>query len=58
MGDISLIKWFVFRDKLSVLRDRLLDTCRTGQGVFVLGLRLLGHVRLAKTAEESIGVTR
>lgn len=37
---------------------RLLDTCRTGQDVFVLGLRQFGHARLAKAAEESIGVTQ
>ena len=31
-------------------RLRLLDTCRTGQDVFILGLRQFGHVRLAKKA--------
>ena len=29
---------------------RLLDTCRTGQDVFVLGLRQFGHVKLAEKA--------
>ena len=32
-------------------RLRLLDTCRTGQDVFVLGLRQFGHVKLAEKAE-------
>ena len=32
-------------------RLRLLDTCRTGQDVFILGLRQFGHVRLAEKAE-------
>ncbi len=31
-------------------RLRLLDTCRTGQDVFILGLRQFGHVRLAEKA--------
>ena len=31
-------------------RLRLLDTCRTGQDVFVLGLRQFGHTRLAEKA--------
>ena len=31
-------------------RLRLLDTCRTGQDVFVLGLRQFGHVKLAEKA--------
>lgn len=31
-------------------RLRLLDTCRTGQDVFVLGLRQFGHARLAEKA--------
>ena len=29
-------------------RLRLLDTCRTGQDVFILGLRQFGHVKLAE----------
>ena len=37
--------------------DRLLDTCRTGQDVFVLGLRQFGHVKIAVAAEKTIGVT-
>ena len=32
-------------------RMRLLDTCRTGQDVFILGLRQFGHARLAEKAE-------
>ena len=32
-------------------RLRLLDTCRTGQDVFVLGLRQFGHTKLAEKAE-------
>ena len=39
-------------------RARLLDTCRTGQDVFVLGLRQFGHTRIAALAEKSIGVTK
>ena len=31
-------------------RLRLLDTCRTGQDVLILGLRQFGHVRLAEKA--------
>jgi hypothetical protein len=31
-------------------RARLMDTCRTGQDVFVLGLRQFGHVKLAEKA--------
>ena len=31
-------------------RLRLIDTCRTGQDVFILGLRQFGHVRLAEKA--------
>ena len=31
-------------------RLRLLDTCRTSQDVFILGLRQFGHVRLAEKA--------
>ena len=31
-------------------RLRLLDTCRTGQDIFILGLRQFGHVRLAGKA--------
>ena len=30
---------------------RLLDTCRTGQDIFILGLRQFGHARLAEKAE-------
>lgn len=37
---------------------RLLDTCRTGQDVFVLGLRQFGHMRIAAAVEKTIGVTR
>jgi len=32
-------------------RERLLDTCRTGQDVFALGLRQFGHKHLAEKAE-------
>ena len=32
-------------------RLRLLDTCRTGQDVFILGLRQFGHLKLAEKAE-------
>ena len=32
---------------------RLLDTCRTGQDVFILGLRQFGHVKLAEKAERA-----
>ena len=38
-------------------RAHLLDTCRTGQDVFILGLRQFGHTRIAANAEKSIGVT-
>ena len=34
---------------------RLLDTCRTGQDVFVLGLRQFGHAKIAASAEKTIG---
>ena len=33
---------------------RLLDTCRTGQDVFILGLRQFGHVKLAEKAEAAM----
>ena len=36
---------------------RLLDTCRTGQDVFVLGLRQFGHTKIAAAAEKTIGAT-
>ena len=32
-------------------RMRLLDTCRTGQDIFILGLRQFGHAKLAAKAE-------
>ena len=32
-------------------RARLMDTCRTGQDVFILGLRQFGHAALAEKAE-------
>jgi hypothetical protein len=32
-------------------RARLMDTCRTGQDVFILGLRQFGHLKLAEKAE-------
>ena len=32
-------------------RLRLIDTCRTGQDMFILGLRQFGHVKLAEKAE-------
>ena len=35
-------------------RMRLLDTCRTGQDVFILGLRQFGHARLAEKAEANM----
>ena len=38
-------------------RARLLDTCRTGQDVFVLGLRQFGHAKIAAVAEKTIGVS-
>lgn len=38
-------------------RARLLDTCRTGQDVFVLGLRRFGHARIAAAVEKTIGVS-
>ena len=38
-------------------RARLLDTCRTGQDVFVLGLRQFGHARVAAAVEKTIGVS-
>jgi len=37
-------------------RARLTDTCRTGQGVFILGLRQFGHNRLADQAEREQGL--
>ena len=33
-------------------RARLIDTCRTGQDVFVLGLKQFGHTALAEKAEK------
>ena len=38
-------------------RAWLLDTCRTGQDVFVLGLRQFGHARIAAAVEKTIGVS-
>lgn len=38
-------------------RARLLDTCRTGQDVFVLGLRQFGHARIAAAVEKTIGAS-
>ena len=38
-------------------RARLLDTCRTGQDAFVLGLRQFGHARIAAAVEKTIGVS-
>ena len=38
-------------------RARLLDICRTGQDVFVLGLRQFGHAKIAAAAEKTIGVS-
>ena len=38
-------------------RTRLLDTCRTGQDVFILGLRKFGHVKLAGSIDKSINRT-
>ena len=38
-------------------RARLLDTCRTGQDVFVLDLRQFGHAKIAAAAEKTIGVS-
>ena len=35
-------------------RLRLLDTCRTGQDVFILGLRQFGHLKLAEKAEKEV----
>lgn len=32
-------------------RTRLIDTCRAGQDVFILGLRQFGHIKLAEKAE-------
>ena len=36
---------------------RLLDTCRTEQDVFVLGLRQFGHMKIAAMVEKTVGVT-
>ena len=33
---------------------RLIETCRTGQDVFILGLKQFGHVKLAEKAESDI----
>ena len=33
---------------------RLMDTCRTGQDVFILGLRQFGHTKLAEKAEADL----
>ena len=35
-------------------RLRLLDTCRTGQDVFILGLRQFGHAKLAEKAGKEV----
>ena len=37
-------------------RLRLLDTCRTGQDVFILGLRQFGHAKLAEKAEKEVAI--
>ena len=37
-------------------RAWLLDTCRTGQDVFVLGLRQFGHARIVAAVEKTIGI--
>ena len=36
-------------------RERLWDTCRTGQDIFVAGLRHFGHVGIADKAECEVG---
>lgn len=36
---------------------RLLDTCRTGQDIFALGLRQFGHARVAAAVEKTIGAS-
>ena len=41
--------WFAVGDY-----KRLLDTCRTGQDVFILGLRQFGHAKLAEKAEKEV----
>jgi len=38
-------------DWLKKRRARLVDTCRTGQGVLVLGLRKFGYAKLADKVE-------
>lgn len=38
-------------------RARLMDTCRTGQDVFILGLRQFGHLKLAEKAEAELAAS-
>ena len=38
----------------SPCRTRLLDTCRTGQDIFILDLRRFGHEKLAETAAKNM----
>ena len=45
------MRYMTVADWRSGSRLRLLDTCRTGQDVFILGLRQFGHAKLAEKAE-------
>ena len=46
--------WFAVGDYKRLEKD----TCRTGQDIFVLGLRQFGHMRIAEAVEKTLGVTR
>ena len=44
------MRYMTVADWRSGSRLRLLDTCLTGQDVFILGLRQFGHLKLAEKA--------
>ena len=48
------MEYITVADWRSGNRLRLLDTCRTGQDVFILGLRQFGHAKLAEKAEKEV----
>ena len=48
------MEYITVADWRSGSRLRLLDTCRTGQDVFILGLRQFGHLKLAEKAEKEV----
>lgn len=50
------MEYMTVADWRSGSRLRLLDTCRTGQNVFILGLRQFGHAKLAERAEKEVAI--